>query len=560
MAYAMALPGSLEKAALALGIDKQKDMAGNRVMRQLAVPKANGEFWTEGEAPDKFKTLYDYCKTDVEVERELTHRLLMLSDAEQQAWELDYKINQRGIALDIKSARAALELVAKEKLILDQQMHDITNGMVNACTEVQVLGKWIREQGVEISGLTKAAVIDALADSELPDNVRTALSLRKNAAKTSTAKIVAMLDLMGPDGRLRNLHQYHGAATGRWAGRGIQPQNFPRPRKQSEDESTVEDILEHLDDRDYIDVFHGPVLDAISDILRGLLVASPGCDLLDADFANIEGRVLAWLAGEEWKVKAFSDYDLGVGSDLYILTYAKSFGEDPNTIDKKSWKRQVGKVQELAFGYQGGVGAWRTMERPFKSLLPEYSDAEVSDIKTRWRKAHAKIEAYWHALEEAAIDAVLTGAKTKAGIAGREVFFKRQGSFLWCLLPSGRTLCYPYPEIVDKDTPWGTTKPALRYMSVNGVTKKWEYTDIYGGKWAENITQAVARDLLKDAMLRLEDSGYPVVMHVHDEILCEVPESFGDISEMESIMSVLPSWAAGLPVTAEGFRAKRFKK
>lgn len=559
-AYAMALPGALEKVAPALGVEQRKDMAGSRVMMQLAKPREDGSFWTPAAAPDKFDRLYSYCGQDVVVEQDIDSRMMQLPPFERQVWVLDYTINNRGVAVDLPAIRAAIRLVEKEKARLDAEMLRVTGGVVGKCSEVQLLGKWIKTQGVDMPGLTKAAVLDALSLDELPESVETALRLRQQAAKTSTAKLNAMIDLAGPDGRIRNIHQYHGAGTGRWAGRGIQPQNFPRPRALAEKPEVVEDIIAHFDDRDYLDVFYGPVLDAVADSLRGMIVAGPGKDLLDADFSNIEGRVLAWLAGEEWKLQAFRDRDAGHGHDLYILTFARSFHEDPGAIDKKSWKRQVGKVQELAFGFQGGVGAWRTMETPYKQVLPSYTDDEVNDIKRRWREAHPAIVSYWYALEEAALAAMLEGGVHYAGAAGRQVAFKHQGSFLWCRLPSGRVLCYPYPEVHDKEVPWGGTKPSLSYMTVDGDTKKWARTDTYGGKLSENVTQAVARDILAEAMLRLEQRGYEIVMHVHDELVCEVSEDFGSVYEMESIVSELPGWATGLPVTAEGFRAKRFRK
>lgn len=566
MAYAMSLPGALEKAAAALGLAQQKDMKGGRVMLQLAQPKADGTFWTREEAPEKFEQLVLYNQQDVRTELAARERLMELSDYEKRIWKLDFDINAKGVQVDLAAVNAAIRLVESEKQRLDADMLRVTGGEVGKCTEVQLLVKWIRNQGVDIKGVAKSDVLDALR-GELPPAVVAALNLRKEAAKSSTAKLIAMRDAASADGRVRGILQYHGANTGRWAGRRIQVQNYPRTRKGIK-QKHVEDIIANLHDRNYIDLMYGPVLDAMADSLRGMIVAAPGNDLLSADYSNIEGRVLAWLAGEEWKLQAFRDYDtitgkdakgepIRKGPDIYKLSYSKSFGVP--VVDVDDDQRQIGKVQELSMGFGGGVGAFQNMARIYGVKV---SDKDADQFKVAWREAHPKVVRYWHDHESAAINAVQLGCVCKAGAAGRQVSYKKDGSFLWMQLPSGRVLCFPYPTVRDVEVPWGGTKPALFYWTVNGTTNKWEETSTYGGDLAQSATQAVARDVMANAMPKLEAAGFPIVFHVHDQIVAEIASIRGSdaLPEFERIMATTEPWAAGLPVAAEGWRGKRFRK
>lgn len=553
MAYAMGLPGSLGDAAAAVGLEQQKDMAGHRLMLQMSKPRKvepDGTivWWDDA---DRLERLYAYCKQDVETERALHQRLMELSPDEQDLWALDQRINARGIGVDMPSIDKAIALVNAERARLDAEIRAVTGNAVAGCTDVKMLTEWLRYRGVKIKGVAKADVLDALSHDALPEDCRRALELRQEAAKSSTAKLASMRSRAGADGRMRGLFQYHGAATGRWAGRGPQPHNFTRPTilKRPRD---VADCFAHLGDRNYLSLMYGAPMALAADMLRGMIVPAPGNEFICCDYSNIEGRVLAWLAGEAWKLQAFRDFDAGTGADIYKLAYGRAFGIRPEDVDDAM--RQVGKVMELALGYGGGVGAFQTMARGYGVQV---SDERADELKAAWRAAHPHVKQFWAALERAAIDAVLSpGEVERAG----KIAYVARGSFLWCRLPSGRVLCYPYPRVEQKETPWGQMRPSLTYMTVDSRTRKWARCDTYGGSLAENVTQAAARDILVAGMRQCEAHGYPVVMHVHDEIVAEVLRNSQDVAEMASLMCRLPKWAAGLPLAAAGWRGPRYRK
>lgn len=603
-AYAMALPGALEKAAPAAGITQTKDAQGHRVMMQLAKPKeiipagkqecpeCDGEghhlmmyefpvpcktckgartvtsaekiVWHDD--PTKLEKLYAYCKQDVEVERALCHRLLALPPKEHALWLLDYRCNSRGVYVDRAAVGAAIQVVESEQTRLHSEMRAVTSNAVATCSAVGQLGDWIKAQGVAMPGVAKADVLDAL-DGDLPVVVRRALKLRQEAAKSSTAKLKKMIESASADGRLRNMFQYHGASTGRWAGRKVQLQNIPRPKLKQHQIEAVFSILEGdstpQEKAALIDALYGSPLEVISWCLRGFLRAAPGKHLIAADFANIEGRMLAWLAGEDWKLQAFRDFDAGIGPDLYLVAAAAAYRVPVESLNKQSPERQPGKVCELAFGFQGGVGAWRKMEAAAPDM-PDFSDDQVNEFKDKWRAKHPAIVQYWYDLERAAIDAVLhPGQVFSVGPKGRQVHYKVKGSFLWAKLPSGRNICYPYPRLKEKETPWGEMKECIHYMTVDSTTGKWVETSTYGGDQSNHVTQGDARDLLAQAMTTLEDGyGYEIAMHVHDEAVVEVDEKApaGEQSKVEWVMKQVPLWATGLPIAVEGWRGVRYRK
>lgn len=591
MAAAMALPRDLAGAAIAMGLPEQKDMAGKRLMMQLARPRSKpGEplrFWTPEEVPEKFKRLYDYCVQDVEVERALTKKLRPLSDFEHAIWQLDHTINTRGVRVDLSSVRRADRIVKLSLEQLDQEIATRTRNAVTKASQATRLVEWLREQGVDAASVDKQAVKDALA-ADLPPNVRRVLEIRREAAKSSTAKLEAMKLRTSADGRSRETLMYHGASTGRWSGKGIQLQNLPRPSLKQRD---IEAVFEALPAGDpaWLELWGQP-LSVVSDCLRGMITAEPGHELVMADFANIEGRVLAWLAGEEWKLDAFRAYDRGEGADLYKVAASGMLGRPIEAIDDK--QRQIGKVSELALGYQGGHGAFISMAKNYsvtpadiapsvKAAFPEdtWSAAEarfeennrfdlpvdewtaLRIVVDSWRAAHPKVVAMWQDLDDVAATAVMRpGKRFDADSTAGKVSFACAGNILWCRLPSGRLLAYVDPKIKDVEAPWGAVRQAVTFMSVNSVTRRWERTKGYGGYWAENVTQAVARDIMAEAMLRIEGRGWPVVLTVHDEVIAEVPKGSVTGHEFGEVMRQLPAWAGALPVAAEGLVSWRYRK
>ncbi|UOF83061.1 DNA polymerase [Caudoviricetes sp.] len=550
MAYAMALPGSLEKAAAAMGITDGKDMVGHRLMMQMSKPretKSDGTIvWWESE--EKLARLAEYCKQDVRVERILAKRLLKLTPQMRRVWLLDQKINRRGVAINIAEINAAMEIVEIEKKRLDEDMRRVTGNCVANCKSSGQLKDWLRWEGIETDSVD-APSVTSLLESEPSPHIRAALLLRQEGAKSSTAKLIAMKNGIS-DGRIRGLFQYHGAATGRWAGRRVQLQNLPRPHLKQKDIDFVFELLKSptIVARDTIDMFYGSPMTVLSDCLRGLLVPSPGKVFICCDFNSIEARVLAWLAGETRVLEIFRGHGL-----LYEDQAANIHHVPIGEVTKD--QRQIGKVAVLALGYGGGKGAFQTMAGNYGVKV---SDERAEEIKVEYRNANQKIVQFWHNLERAAISAVRNpGATTSAG----PIKFKQNGSFLWCRLPSGRVLCYPYPRIEDVMTPWGAMKEALTYMFEDPLSHKWVRGSTYGGSLAENVTQAVACDIEAEAMLRLEDAAYSVVMHTHDEVVTEVNLEFGfNLEEMISIMIHPPVWAKDLPLAAEGWISKRYQK
>lgn len=606
-AAAMSIPQSLDGAARALGLNEQKDKEGTRLIRKFCGPRrrrASDNFtlggklvypdplWNEPEDhKDDFDAFVRYCAQDVVVERALKARLVPLSEYEQSVWAFNLVLNTRGVRIDTELVAALLKITEAAKARLDHEMALATDWDVTACSQVSQLTAWLRLNGVATDSLAKNAIEDLLSSDLLPEKARRAVELRKEAAKTSTAKLVTMQHAVCRDGRVRGVHLYHGAGTGRWSGRLLQTQNMPRGTGTVKNpERARRDFLPG--DADWIEMMYGRPMYAVSDMLRACLVASPGHRLLAADYSSIEGRVTAWVAGEQWKLDAFIANDEGRGPGMYELAAAGIFNVLADLVSKA--QRQVGKASELALGFGGGVLAYYAMAAvygidmaPVYPILRETTAPEVweragkrydecltrgdtgTDVMTReawiasevtkvlWRARHPSTVALWRGLEDAAFDAVSNPGHIAT--YGPISYLVRRG-FLWCRLPSGRCLAYGSPKIQDRKTPWGDTKAAITALGVNSVTKKWDRFALYGGLATENVVQAIARDLMAHGMLQAEAAGYPIVMTVHDEAVADVPEEFGTLADFEQHLCDLPAWAAGIPLVASGYEARAYRK
>jgi DNA polymerase len=552
-ARSVGLPGALGTLCDILGVpvDKAKDKQGRSLIQLFCkpLPKNRKERRaTKQTHPVEWARFVDYAGLDVDAMREVYRRLPIWNyqGAERELWELDQLINERGFAIDLDLARAAIDAVASEQKRLGKRTVELTDGAVDSTNQRDELLRHLLEQcGVSLPDMQKGTLERRLNDENLPDAARELIAIRLEASSTSVAKYQALVNGTSSDGRLRGALEFCGASrTGRWSGRLFQPQNLPRPKHSNDEiEETIDALKEGV-----ADIVFPDVIARCSSAIRGSIVAPEGKKLIVADLANIEGRVLAWLADEEWKLEAFRQYDRGEGPDLYLVTAGQILGKRPDQVTKDE-RQASGKVPELACGYQGAVGAFSSMARLYGLDLPE---AEVLKIVRAWRARHPKTVNLWYVLEATAHDAVRNPGVTLD--CGR-LKLRRDGNWLRMVLPSGRALCYPSPWIDVED------RNSLTYKGINQYSRKWERITTYGGKLVENATQAVARDVLADSMLRAEEAGYPVVLSVHDELICETPDTNKfTAEELVKIMTKNPAWADGLPLAAEGEEMKRYRK
>jgi DNA polymerase len=491
--------------------------------------------------PEERELFHNYVKRDVMLERLVYRALPQLSSEEQALFILDAVINQRGFHVDVALARAARSIAHAERIAINAEVATLTENEITSVDQVARVLAYVRRHGHQIASLGKHSVSAVLA-REPDDAVRRLLELRRDGARASVRKLDNLLTSVDADDRLRGTLRFHGSSTGRWSGRGYQPQNLKRVETTDID-TAVNAIL--AGDLDRIRELDAP-LTIVGDVSRSIICAAPGHMLIGGDFAAIESRVLAWLAGETWKLETYRKHDEtgDPAFEPYCVGASKVLKRPVTPEDMAG--RTLGKMLDLAFGYGGGLGAWRKFDNS-----DTYSDDDVENFKREWRWTHRATVKFWKDLYRAAMRAVRTGQWIELG----RTSFAMENGTLRMTLPSGRTVSYPQARLGP-----GKFEYTREICFKDNAKGAWTDCGSWYGTLVENAVQAIARDLLAAAIVRLETAGYPVVLHVHDEVVCEVPEGFGGTEDFLRLLTVLPDWAEGLPVAAKAWTGKRYTK
>ena len=548
-AASLSLPLKLKNAAEVLKTGEQKDDVGERLIRYFSIPckptKSNsGRTRNLPEhAPEDWKLFKSYCIQDVRTERDIRYRLekFPLMPQEWNYYHMDQRINDRGVMIDKELVQQAIICDMALSEAMTKRAYELT-GLENP-NSVSQLKAWLDERGIEVDSLGKKDVSALIADLDkhsVDTEALDMMKLRLQMAKSSVKKYQAAERYICTDGRAHGLFQFSGAnRTQRWAGRGIQLQNLPQNHIATLDEAR--DLVK-MGCFDMIEVLYGNTPDILSQLIRTMLIAKPGHIFIIADFSAIEARVLAWLAGEQWRLDAFKE-----GKDIYCASASQMFGVPVVKHGINGELRQKGKVAELACGYGGGSGALISMG----ALDMGLKEDELPDIISSWRDANPEIVKFWYAIEKAAIETVKDHTERTVGRIG----FRFAANTLWIVLPSGRSLAYIKPKLM----PNRFGRMALTFEGL-GANNKWVRGETYSGKLTENITQATARDLLAEAMWRMERSGLDIVGHVHDKVIIEVPENSITVDEVCGIMNQNPKWAEGLPLSSSGYSGFHYFK
>lgn len=540
----LALPLSLADVGSVLGLERQKMTEGKELIKYFCVPckptKSNGNRTRNRPCHDinKWETFKKYCMRDVDVERQIADKLKMypIRDEEHRLYVLDQIINDRGVLVDSELAEQAVKLNSIQTTVAVEQAYMIT-GLENPNSVTQ-LKQWLKENGVEIESLSKKAV-KSLAD-ETDGDVSEMLKLRLLMAKTSVKKYEAVIRSVCSDNRVHGMMRFCGAnRTGRWSGNILQPQNLPQ--NHLPDLTLARDIVKD-GDFEMLDMMFGNVPNVLSELIRTILIPKPNHRFIVADFSAIEARVLAWIAGEQWRIDTFKN-----GGDIYCASASKMFKVPVEKHGVNGELRQKGKISELACGYGGSVGALKNMG----AVEMGVQENELQGLINDWRNANPHIVRFWYEVGNAAMKAI----KEKTTVPLGKLVFAYERGILFIRLPSGRRLSYIKPRI-------GTNRfggDSITYMGINSA-KKWDRLETFGGKLTENIVQGTARDLLANARINAANAGYDTVFHVHDEIICEVPNGYGSVDELCRLMCIKTDWADGLPLNADGFECEYYKK
>ena len=539
----LSLPLSLEGVGEALNLDKKKMSEGKDLIRYFCMPckptKANGGRTRNlpSDALEKWKLFKTYCIRDVDVEKQIRNKLAKfpIPDREQKLYCMDQRINDRGIMVDQKLIGHAVACDLLYKETVTKKAYEIS-GLENP-NSVSQLKDWLNEKGIEVDSLAKAAVEELVENTQ--GDVAEMMKLRLAMSKTSVKKYEAMERSVCPDGRVHGLLQFYGAnRTGRWAGRLVQIHNLPQ--NHMEDLELARSLVKE-GRYDLVELLYDSTPDVLSELIRTAFVARPGCRFIVSDFSAIEARVMGYLAGEGWVMEEFR----GAGK-IYEQTASKMFHIPIEEITKGSPYRARGKVASLACQYGGAEGALISM-----GALNFVEEEELKGLVQSWRTANPHIVNYWYEIDGAVKAAVKERKMTKVGMV--TVYY--QSGMLKIALPSGRVLSYVRPRMTVNR--FGSE--SVSYEGI-GTNRKWTRIESYGAKFCENIVQATARDVLAEAMLRLEKKGFDIVCHIHDEVVLEVPEGTSSVEEVNEIMAVCPDWCEGLPLKAAGFESPFYKK
>lgn len=588
------LPGGLGPLCeiLKISADEAKDKRGKQLIQLFCKPRPKSSKLrraTRETHPTEWAEFIEYAARDIPAMRAIYKKMPVWNykGEERELWYLDQRINDRGIKVDLKLARAALETVDRAQKDLAEHTQLLTDGEVQAATQRDKLLKHIlAEYGVALPDLQADTLERRINDQNLPAIVRELLLIRQQASTSSTTKYKALINMASSDGVIRGTTQFCGASrTRRWSGRNFQIQNLPSRGLPSgaEIEAGIEAILAGA-----ADIMYSEPMKIVSAAIRGCLVAREGQKMFVSDLSNIEGRAAAWLAGEDWKLDAFRAVDAGQGDDLYRLAYAKAFNIPVTSVDggkEKGPHRQIGKVMELMLGYEGGVGAFITGAMTYGIDLDAMADAARPSIPDRilkeaerawgwasknkrafgleqktymvcdalkrlWREAHTNINSYWLELEDAMRNSILNPGHV---VEARKIKFLTKGAWCRLILPSGGALCYAAPRLDEKNK--------ISYLGVNSYTRKWGRIKTYGGKLFENSCQAVARDVMAYNMPTMEMVGYDILGTVHDEVITEAPDNgLFSAEELSTILATPPSWGLDMPLAAGGFSSYRYRK